>query len=118
MAFGIDDYNGKYKVSPNGIVSSKHRIMKGCIDSQGYLCYTMRNHNGIRRRELGHRLVAISFIPNPDNKDQVNHIDGNKLNNDITNLEWCTQSENMIHAYRVLHRPVFITKAQEVRRCH
>lgn len=47
-----------------------------------------------------HRLVAMKYIPNPNNYEQVNHKDGNKLNNKVENLEWCSQSYNMIDAYK------------------
>lgn len=57
---------------------------------------------GRTQKFLIHRLVAEAFIPNPENKQEVNHIDGNGMNNHESNLEWVSRSENVLHAYRVL----------------
>lgn len=95
----------KYSVSTLGRVRNDEadKILKPyVIGGKGnqYLVVDFYPRKGIRV----HRIVAKSFIPNPDNKPQVNHKDGNHFNNDISNLEWVTGSENCLHAYRVLGR--------------
>lgn len=75
-------------------------------NNKGYL-FVCAKEEGRRKNLLIHRLVAEAFIPNPENKPEVNHIDGNPHNNKVDNLEWVTSSENRKHAYRVLGRPCF-----------
>lgn len=108
----IKGYEGLYQVSTLGRVRSLPRISIQGHQLQGkYLIpqkrsgyfYTCLHKEGVRSKYLMHRLVATTFIPNPENKAEVNHIDGNKYNNQVENLEWCTKSENMIHAAKVLH---------------
>lgn len=72
--------------------------IKGSIDSKGYKYIDIRNKVVERKCPKLHRLVALAFLPNPYNKPQVNHIDGNKLNNRIDNLEYVTNKENRQHA--------------------
>lgn len=77
--------------------SGKKKLISLTLRSKGYLGFTWYS-NGIRKSALIHRLVAQKYIPNPDNKPEVNHKDGNKKNNDVSNLEWCTSLENNRHA--------------------
>ena len=103
----IKGYEGKYQVSNIGNVKSlnynhthKEKILKlGKADSFFKYCTVDLFKDGKHNRHFVHRLVAQEFIPNPNNLPQVNHKDGNKLNNKVTNLEWITQSENVKHAY-------------------
>ncbi len=111
----------KYKVSNNGRVKSSKIILALSINA-GY--YALRLVGDDDRRGLKvHRLVAKAFIPNPENKPCVNHKDGNKLNNNVDNLEWCTYSENTIHALKIglivrsaYLRKISFVKAETIRR--
>ena len=89
-----------YMVSNDGVIMFKQTLspVPTRYDKDGYLRVTIRDNDGINRTRFVHRLVAITFIPNPDNKPQVNHKDGNKDNCSDWNLEWCTNKENSLHA--------------------
>lgn len=98
-------FEGLYEVSNFGNVRSLERngtikggrMMAKVLDNYGYYMCKLRNKNIIKMPKI-HRLVAQSFIPNPDNKPQVNHINGDKLDNRVENLEWVTSRENIMHA--------------------
>lgn len=109
----VNGYEGIYQVSNLGNVRSldrvitrkngkklaiKGQLMKLHLDHRGYLRLNLR-HLGKDKNSKIHRLVAQAFLPNPHNKPQVNHLNGDKLDNNVCNLEWCTQNENIEHAF-------------------
>ena len=109
----IKDFPG-YVVSEDGTVYSLNYNNTGTVKELktstthcGYKIVCLRKNKRPCWKSV-HRLVAKAFIPNPDNKNCVNHIDGDKSNNCVKNLEWVTHSENMVHAYRVLHIEPFL----------
>jgi hypothetical protein len=97
----IIGYGNKYKVSSTGfvytLINDKYQLLAFSKSKFGYLKVNLFL-NGNRTTHLIHRLVAIHFIPNSDNKPCVNHKDGNKSNNSVDNLEWVTIAENNTHA--------------------
>lgn len=97
----IEDYEGLYQVSNFGRVKRVEtgRILKGSKEPIGYLRVNI-SKNGIESTKKIHRLVSQAFIPNPENKSDVNHIDEDKANNNVNNLEWSTRKENINHGTR------------------
>lgn len=100
----ITGYDGKYKISNFGNVLSldwrgtkKPKILKKTKKSNGYLTVSLATEDSYKMVYI-HRLVASAFLPKIEGKDFVNHKDCNKANNNVDNLEWCTQKENSIHA--------------------
>lgn len=112
----IEGTDGDYQVSNLGRVRSMKqyygiigRIMPQTIQRSGYHYVTLHVNNKPTCRRV-HRLVAKAFIPNPDNLPEINHIDGNKDNNQVSNLEWCTHSHNVKHSFDTgLKKPHHLT---------
>ena len=110
----VKNYEGLYEVSDLGLVKSLDRVhdlgnrkclyrgklMQARDNGMGYLRIKLSKNNKARRVML-HRVIAEAFIPNPFNYKTVNHKDGNKKNNTISNLEWCTQKQNVKHAIKM-----------------
>lgn len=87
------------KVSNKGNIINRNGINQGNKHTHGYRQCNV-NENGVHKRKYVHRIVAETFIPNPHKLPVVNHIDGNKENNDVNNLEWVSLKENSQHAFR------------------
>lgn len=95
----IEGYEELYQVSNLGRVRRNGRILKARVKRKGYLGVVLYNKSEPKHYII-HRLVAEAFIPNHENKPQVNHIDENKTNNTAANLEWVTAKENANHGTR------------------
>ena len=102
----IKGYEDRYEVSNLGKVKSlsrkkgwciaKEKIIIPCTSRTGYFVVDLYKNYSRKHHQI-HRLVAQAFIPNPDNKPQVNHLDGDRKNNSVDNLEWSTAKENQLH---------------------
>lgn len=123
--------DGRYEASENGEIRNAETgvIRKQRTDKYGYKRINIPRNDGTGSNYTAavHKLVASAFVPNPENKKCINHIDGNKGNNNASNLEWCTYAENSKHAYvtglsHVYHGEDMVTakltnkQADEIRR--
>lgn len=101
----IAGYEGTYQVSNLGSLRRLHKTTEPKLLKQhmwrGYKVAHL-SKRCVQTAERVHRIVARAFIPNPENKEQVNHINGDKMDNRVSNLEWVDRSENMLHRYRKL----------------
>lgn len=92
----LKGFEGIYQINPQGEIWSCHykKLMKPMINEDGYLKINLRNAEFKNYKRFIHRLIAIQYIPNPDNLAEIDHIDRNKLNNSIDNLRWVSRENN------------------------
>ena len=129
MRKAIRNFEGKYEVTSDGQVISlnynntgKEQVLKGRPDTKGYLGVVLHKNNKPCHRRI-HRLVAETFLLKSETKTQVNHIDGNKCNNRVENLEWVSPKENSRHSWsnglcegvrKLKSKPVLDTYTQKI----
>lgn len=125
----IKGWEGYYSVSNLGNIKSHEReihyrdgrtykykesLLTLCYDRGGYLMAVLKRRTIDKVKTIkAHRIVAEAFIPNPQNKPQINHKNGVKTDNRVDNLEWCTQAENNLHNFRVLGRAPVINSGSK-----
>jgi hypothetical protein len=112
LVLDIENTGGAYKIYSNGGVWSEksHRFLTEYPNQEGYLGYkiSLSTLDGKKtaRKVSTHRLLALAFIPNPDNLETVNHKDKNKLNNTLENLEWCSREDNVKHGLQKVFKAI------------
>jgi hypothetical protein len=108
---GFEDFADYYQIERDGdrcwIVGKDGKVLKASIGNHGYRQIGLYLKSGKQKWILEHRIFAICFIENLEDKAEVNHIDGVKTNNSLSNLEWNTSSENKLHAFQTgLKQPI------------
>lgn len=127
----VPGYEGVYSITPDGRMWMHSRILvydthdfeiaglwkKPHVTAKGYWRYAVQDGDKVRTLRV-HRLVASAYIPNPDDLPEVNHINGDKANNHVSNLEWATRKKNMAHAHQtgLIKRKLDPDKVREIRR--
>lgn len=97
----VINYEGLYLVSNTGKIKRNNKILKIYNNGNNYMSVCLSKNGNVKKFYI-HRIVAQSFLENKENKKEVNHIDGNRQNNNLKNLEWVTRSQNHYHRYKVL----------------